>query len=303
MQRIRTFFKVLFTEPNYIFDKLVRKFNWLFPDKTYLSIVYWLNFKKRLNWKNPQTYNEKLNWLKIYDRRPIYTKMVDKLSAKEYVRNIIGDKYIIETYGVWNKGEDIDWDSLPNQFVLKTTHGAGNNGVVICRDKKTFDKDKAVRKLNASLATDIFRRSRAWPYKNIERRIIAEKFIQNSNGELPDYKFFAFNGCVRAMFVATERNSGDVKFDYYDADFNHLDIVQVHPMSGKLIKKPDCFDEMIKVAEKLSAGYPHIRVDLYEVDNQIYFGELTLYHHSGIVPFHPEKWDYTFGSWLTLPEK
>ena len=157
--------------------------------------------------------------------------------------------------------------------------------------------------MNASLDTDIFSRSRAWPYKNIERRIIAERFIQNSEGELPDYKFFAFDGVVKAMFVATDRESGDVKFDYYDASFNHLDLFQVHPMSGKAIEKPKNFDEMVHLAEKLSKGYPHIRVDLYEVDDKVYFGELTLYHHSGIVPFHPEKWDYTFGSWLTLPEK
>lgn len=301
MNRVISFFRILHSDPNYILDKIVRKFNWLFSDKQYLSIVYRLAFHKKINWDNPQTFNEKLNWLKVHDRRPIYTTMVDKYSAKEYVRQIIGDKYIIETYGVWDRGEDINWDKLPNQFVLKTTHGAGNNGVVICRDKSLFNKEWAIRKLNASLDTDIFSRSRAWPYKNIKRRIIAERYLQDKNGELRDYKFFSFDGQVKAMFVATDRNSGDVKFDFFDTDFSHLDIVQVHSMSGKVIEKPECFEEMKLIASKLSKGFPHIRVDLYEVDGNVYFGELTLYHHSGIVPFHPEKWDFTFGSWLTLP--
>lgn len=302
MKRVLSFFKYLFKEPSYIIDKLVRKFNFLLPDKQYLSIVYWLAFKKRLNWNNPETYNEKLNWLKVYDRRPIYTTMVDKLAAKEYVKSIIGEKYIIPTFGVWERGEDIDWDILPNQFVLKTTHGAGNSGVVICKDKVALDKEKTIKKLNKSLATDVYSRSRAFPYKNIKRQIIAEQYIESRNGDLPDYKFFAFDGDVKALFVATERASGDVKFDFFDADFKHLDIVQIHPMSGKVFEKPQCFQEMLEVARKLSKGYPHIRVDLYDVDGSVYFGELTLYHHSGIVPFHPESWDHVFGSWLTLPD-
>lgn len=145
---------------------------------------------------------------------------------------------------------------------------------------------------------------REWPYKNVPHRIIAEKYMEDKTvGELPDYKFFCFNGEVKAMFIGTERGTGDVKFDYFDANFNHLDIVQEHPMSGKVLSKPNCFEKMKELASKLSEGYPQLRVDLYNINGQIYFGELTLFHHGGIIPFHPESWDYEFGSWIKLPPK
>ena len=243
--------------------------------------------------------------MKLYDRRLEYTQLVDKAAVKDYVAGIIGKEYVIPTIGVWERPEDIDWDSLPDQFVLKTTHGGGNAGVVICRDKASFDRNKAVEKLNRSLKQDIYRSLREWPYKNVPRRILAEQYIAPApnHNDLPDYKLFCFNGDVKALFVATERGGEDVKFDFFDSDFNHLDLYQIHPMSGKQIPKPDHFEEMKAIAAKLSKGFPHVRVDLYNVNGMIYFGEMTFYHHGGFVPFHPEKWDYEFGSWIRLPEK
>ena len=179
--------------------------------------------------------------------------------------------------------------------------GGGNTGVVICRNKAEFDKKEAKKKLEKSIKAPIYRETREWPYKNVPPCFIVEKYIAPESGDLPDYKFFCFNGEVKALFVATERLSGDVKFNYFDADFNPLDLTQIHPMSGKTIPRPKCFDEMKRVASELSKGLPEVRVDLYDVDGQVFFGELTLFHHGGVVPFHPESWDYLFGSWIQLP--
>lgn len=289
-------------DPRRFFNGLLLKCGPWLPDKFFLSCIVRVQCGYWPNWDNPQTYNEKLSWLKLYNRRPEYTTMVDKYAVKEYVANIIGDEYIIPTLGVWDKPEDIEWDNLPDQFVLKTTHGGGSNGVIICKDKSTFDRDKARTKLKQALRQDIYKILREWPYKNVERRIIAEQFVE-SDDDLPDYKFFCFDGEVKALFVGTERNTGNVKFDYFDADFNHLDLVQFHPMSKKRIPRPKKFDEMKRVAASLSKGIPHVRVDLYNVNGKIYFGELTFFHHGGVTPFHPQQWDFTFGSWIKLPKQ
>lgn len=286
-----------------IINKLVMSANFLFSDEAYLKLLFRLRMGYPLNLDNPKTYSEKLMWLKLHDHNPDYTKLVDKYAVKEIVAQKIGEQYVIPTLGVWNRPEEIDWESLPNKFVLKTTHGGGNTGVVICRDKTFFDKEKAIERLNKSLKQDIYKTLREWPYKDVPRRIIAEQFIEGENNDLPDYKFFCFNGEVKALFIGTERETGNVKFDFFDADFNHLDLVQTHPMSGKQIQKPECFNEMKEVANILSKDIPHVRIDLYEVNGQIYFGEYTFYHHGGCVPFHPQKWDDVFGSWITLPKK
>lgn len=290
-------------DPNRFFNGLLLKLSPILPDKFFLSCMVRVCCGYWPNWKNPQTFNEKLQWLKLYYRRPEYTTMVDKYAVKEYVANIIGEEYIIPTIGIWEKPEEIDWDSLPNRFVLKTTHGGGNTGVVICKNKASFDRKKAIEKLNQSLKQDIYRTLREWPYKNVPRRIIAEQYVEPrpETKDLPDYKFFCFDGKVNALFVGTERQSGDVKFDYFDADFNHLDLVQKHPMSGKYIEKPQNFEEMKDLASKLSKGIPHVRVDLYNIEGKIYFGELTFFHHGGVTPFHPKEWDYVFGKWINLP--
>lgn len=279
---------------------LQQYFTWL-PDKLYIMLVYRFKMGYWLDLKNPRTFNEKIQWLKLYNRRPEYTKMVDKYAVKDYVTSVIGEEYIIPTLGVWDSPEDIEWDNLPRQFVLKTTHGGGSSGVVICKDKNTFDRQKATMKLQRSMKQDIYRYFKEWPYKNVPRRIIAEKYIDSGQNDLPDYKFFCFDGEVKALFVGTERQTGNVKFDYFDAEFNHLDLVQVHPMSGKDLRKPLNFDLMKQLAGQLSKGIPQVRIDFYDVNGRIFFGEMTFYHHGGIVPFHPKEWDYSFGAWIKLP--
>lgn len=295
----------LIKNPSYTLSTLIIRYGFWIPDEPYLRLLFFLKMGKKLNLKNPITYSEKLQWLKLYNRQVEYTKMVDKYAVKDYVTSVIGSEYVISTIGVWDSPEDIEWDKLPNRFVLKTTHGGGNTGVVICKDKTTFDKQLAIQKLKQSMKQDIYRTLREWPYKDVPRRILAEQFISPDpkTNDLPDYKFFCFDGEVKALFVGTERSTGDVKFDYYDADFNHLDLVQTHPMSGKTLAKPANFEEMKLIASKLSQGIPHVRVDLYNIEGKIYFGEMTFTHHGGLVPFHPEKWDQIFGNWLTLPKR
>lgn len=211
---------------------------------------------------------------------------------------------ISNTYGVWNEAEEIEWDQLPNQFVLKTNHDGGNNGVFIVKDKSTIDKGKLIRNINKSLQRDTFALGREWPYKSVKRCVFAEQYLEDTTGELRDYKFFCFDGVVKYLFIATERQSGgEVKFNYFDADFNDLGIVQHHPMSDKKIEKPKMFEQMKELAAKLSKGLPEVRVDLYEVNGKIYFGEYTFFHHGGFVPFHPDEWDFIFGANIQLPPK
>jgi len=285
-------------------NKVVEKILMRFSDKAYISLKYWYHFKKIPKLKNPQTFNEKIQWLKLYDRKPIYSTMVDKYEAKLYIKGIIGDKYIIPSYGVWDSFEDINFDMLPNQFVLKTTHDCG--GVVICTDKGKFNKEKARVHLEAHLKRNYYYEGREWPYKNVKPRILAEKYMENeSSKDLKDYKFFCFDGKVKALFVAADRQSQneETKFDFYDEQFNHLDIRNGHPNSERPIEKPINFELMKELASKLSKGFPHLRVDFYEVNGEVYIGELTFSHYSGMIPFEPEQWDYIFGSWIRLPER
>jgi len=274
----------------------------LLTDKLYLKLLYHRIFGKKLNLYNPVTYNEKLNWLKLYDRKPKYTKMVDKYEVKEYVSNIIGEEYIIPTLGVWDKFEDINFELLPDQFVLKCTHDSGSFS--ICKDKSSFDYLAVKKKLSKALKRNSYLPGREWVYKDLKPRIIAEQYMQDEKKEsLLDYKFFCFDGEPKCLFVATERNLGDehVKFDFFDTEFNHLDIVQLHEQSGKVIQKPVSFSEMLRLARDLSVGIPHVRVDFYEINSKPYFGEFTFYHHGGSIPFKTEKWDLKIGDMLKLP--
>ena len=283
--------------------EFLRKASRLLADKIYLALKYKKNVGKWPNFKNPVTFNEKLQWLKLHDKNPEYVKMVDKHEAKKYVASIIGEEYIIPEYGVWDRFEDIDFDALPEQFVLKTTHDCA--GVVICRDKSTFDYESAKKFLNKHLANNYFYEGREWPYKNVKPRIIAEKFMEDKlTNELRDYKIFTFGGEPKILFVATERQSktDETKFDFFDMDYNHLDIRNGHPNAAILPQKPECFEEMKVLAEKLSQNIPHLRVDFYVVDGKIYFGELTFSHWSGFVKFEPRKWDETLGDWINLTD-
>ena len=270
-------------------------------DEKFLKKAFRVHLGYELNLDNPQTFNEKLQWLKLHDRKPEYTHMVDKYEAKKYVAEKIGEEYIIPTLGVWDKFEDIDFDKLPDQFVLKCTHDSG--GLVICRDKKRLDIDAAKKKINACLKVNYYNKWREWPYKDVKPRIIAEVYMEDdSTSELRDYKFFTFNGKVKALFIATERQKEgeETKFDFFDSEFKHLEITNGHPNADVIPEKPYNFEKMKMLAEKLSENIPHLRVDFYEANGKIYFGELTFSHWSGFVPFKPEKWDGIMGSWIEL---
>lgn len=295
-----------FHHPSSLTVSLLTHFGQWLSDKMYLKLLFRFRMGQKLNLKAPKTFNEKLQWLKLYNRKPEYTQLVDKYAVKEYVAKTIGEKYVIPTLGVWDKPEDIEWEILPNQFVLKTTHGGGSTGVVICKDKVTFDKQKAIEKLNASLKLDIYRLFKEWPYKNVKPRIIAEQYMEDSvTKELRDYKFFCFDGVVKALFVGTERQKPgeDVKFDFFDENYNHMPFKQGHEHAAQIPAKPKSFELMKELASELSKGIPHVRVDLYEVDSHPCFGEMTFFHFGGLVPFEPADWDYKFGEWLKLPEK
>lgn len=297
--------KKIINNPLHLFETFGHRgfFNWM-SDIQYLRIAYRIEMGKNLNLDTPTTYNEKLQWLKLYNRKPEYTAMVDKYEVKPIVAKIIGDKYIIPTLGVWNHFDEIDFDKLPNQFVLKCTHDSG--GLVVCKDKSKLDRKAAKRKIEQCLKNNFFWGMREWPYKNVKPRIIAEQYMEDEQThELRDYKFFCFDGEVKALFIATERmkEGEETKFDFFDENYNHLPFTNGHPNADVLPQKPICFDEMKVLAAKLSKGIPHVRVDFYEVNGKVYFGEMTFFHWSGFTPFEPEEWDYTFGSWIKLPNK
>ena len=277
-------------------------FNWM-DDAKYLKMLYRIKMKEPLDLENPQTYNQKLQWLKLYDRKPVYTQMVDKCEAKKYAASIIGEEHIIPTLGVWERFEDIDFDALPNQFVLKCTHDSG--GIVVCKDKSKLDKKAALAKLKRGLSRNYYYQNREWPYKNVKPRIIAEQYMEDESGELKDFKIFCFNGEPKSMFIASDRfdKSQETKFDFYDMDFNHLPFTNGHPNATKPVVQPKGFEKMKELAKKLSVGIPHVRIDFYDIKGKIYFGEITFFHWSGMRPFEPIEWDYTYGSWIQLPDK
>ncbi|MBE6789486.1 MAG: glycosyl transferase [Ruminococcaceae bacterium] len=271
-------------------------------DEEYLKMQFKNVFGYDLDLEKPQTYSEKLQWLKLYDRNPLYTTMVDKAAVKDYVAEKIGEQHIIKTLGVWDRFDDIDFDALPEQFVLKCTHDSG--GLVVCKDKKQLNKFIAKIKINWGLKTNFYRQSREWPYKDVKPRILAEEYMEDSKTEeLRDYKFFAFDGEVKAMFIASERNNKDTetRFDFFDREFNHLPFTNGHPNAGVFPKKPEKFEEMMALAEKLSVGIPQARIDFYEVDGRVYFGEITFFHWGGMMPFEPHEWDEKFGEWIKIP--
>lgn len=271
----------------------------LIPDKVYLKHRYRRLMGKNLNLDPPVTYNEKLNWMKLNDRDPLYTRLADKLTAREYVRERIGEEYLVPLLGVWDRPEDIDFDMLPNQFVLKCTHDSGS--YIVCKDKNAFDKKRAVAGLKQCQKTNFFYFSREWAYKNIRPRIIAEKYLEDINDrETRDYKFFLFDGIPRFFYIATDRGIGQTKFDYFDMEFHHLDVRQHYPNSEKSLAKPQNFAQMIEMSQKLAAGLRHVRVDFYDVNGRVYFSEFTFYNNGGVTPYDPETWDYSFGKWLRI---
>lgn len=249
---------------------------------------------------NPGTFNEKLQWLKLNCRRGDYALLVDKYEAKEKVRAILGDDFVIPTLGVWSRFEDIDFSALPQQFVLKTTHDQG--GEVIVRDKDRMDMEAARRKIKAHLRRDYFMEHREYPYRTVPPRVLAEQYMEDkTTGELRDYKFFCFDGRCRMILVCTDRAQG-ARYGFFDTDFRPLPFKRGKPLGDRVVERPAQLERMIAVAEKLAQGMPHVRIDLYDVDGHIYFGEYTFFSAAGSKPFEPEEWDTIVGSWLTLPK-
>lgn len=272
-------------------------------DERYLKKIYRLKMGKELDLENPLTYTEKLQWLKLYDHRPVYTRMVDKYEVKKYVAEKIGEEYVIPLLGVWDRAEDIDFESLPQKFVLKTTHDSG--GIVVCKGKASLNIPETRERLKKLAARDYYGFKREWPYKNVKPRIIAEAYMEDSRyRELRDYKFFTFGGEPKVLYIAQGRGKGEPTVaDFFDMDFNHLPFTIDHDTAPVPPEKPACFEEMKRLAALLSQGTPQLRVDFYEVDGRVYFGEMTFFHCSGMSPFHPERWDRIFGDWVELPEK
>ncbi len=280
---------------------LIRKLYYLVPnDEWFLRIVFPLEIGHALHLKHPKTFNEKLQWLKLNDRKEEYTSLVDKAKVKHVVASIIGEKYIIPTIGIWNNANDIDWERLPNKFVLKTTHGSGGSGIYICTDKGSFDKKLAVDGLNRSLkGNSTYYKYKEWPYKNVERKIIAEEYIGLGNDVPTDYKIHCFNGEPKFILVCRNRFSETGLIDdFYTTDWQHLDVRRPGKNNPDGVPCPPNLQEMIDIARKLSKDIPFVRVDLYLVGKTIYFSELTFYPASGLVRFEPEEWDMKFGSML-----
>jgi hypothetical protein len=263
---------------------------------------YYLCMGKRLNLNPPITFNEKLQWLKLHDRNPKYTDMVDKYEVKKIIAEKLGEEYVIPTLGVWERFEDIDFEQLPNQFVLKCTHDSG--GLVICKDKSQMDMNAVRKKLNKCLACNYYYRTREYPYKNVKPRIIAEKYMVDESGtELKDYKFFCFNGGVRCLFVVVERFNKNTKhpfFKFFDRDFKGLPFWRGYQPPPYNIEKPTNYNKMVELAEFLSKEMPFVRIDFYNINGQIYFGEFTFTPGNGVEPFHPEEWDKIVGDWLEI---
>lgn len=281
--------------------KLFRKLSRLIPDRIYLQIVYFKHFRRFINFNNPKTFNEKIQWLKLNYRNEEYTKLVDKYRVKQYITKLIGEEYVIPTLGVWNNVDDIDFKSLPEKFVLKCNNDSG--GIVICKNKKDFDEAKAKSFLKERLKNNGYWYGREWPYKNVKPCIIAEKYMEDSiSKDIKDYKFFCFNGSMEFFDIDIDRFI-EHRANYYDRNGNFLPFGKTYcpPDYTKKIEMPKNLDKMIELTETISHNTVLSRIDFYEIDGQVYFGEITFYPGSGFSPFTDEKWDYKLGDMIDLP--
>lgn len=272
------------------------------PDKLFLKLHYRISCGKRLNLRDPQSFNEKIQWLKLYDHNPLYIIMVDKYEAKKYVANLIGEEYIIPTLGIYDKFEEIDFDSLPEEFVLKCTHDSGS--IVICNDHSVFDAEKAKYTITHGLKRNYYYVGREWAYREVKPRIIAEQYMVDETGfELKDYKVFCFGGEPLLIQVDYNRFSGHMR-NLYSCNWEYIHGTSMYPTNpDKQIEKPVALNTMLDLAKKLSQGIPHVRVDFYIINDHVFFGELTLYHGSGFEKYTPESLNMQLGSYLRLPKK
>lgn len=270
-------------------------------DKQYLKLKYKLIMGEKLDLDNPKTFNEKMQWLKLYDRKDIYTTMVDKYEVKKYVSSILGEQYVIPTLGIYDSFDDIDFDKLPNQFVIKCTHDSG--GLIVCEDKNKLDLKTARKKINHYLKRKYYYVHREWPYKNVKPRIIIEEFMSNNGEELEDYKVHNFNGKSKIILVCKDRRKkSGLTEDFFDVDWNHLNISREnHGHSSVVIERPVKLDEILELSEKLAKDINFVRTDFYIIDGKVYFGEITFYPASGLKKFIPDEWNKKLGKMLKLP--
>lgn len=285
--------------PKFLQTKTAR----LIPDKVFIKISYWSHFGKWINMNNLVTFNEKLQWLKLNHKVEKYCFYADKFAVRNHIKDIIGEQYLVPMIGVYDTVDDIEWDMLPDKYVLKCTHSSGSN--IICSDKLTLDIENARKKLQGWMKNNLFWYGREWVYKTIKPRIIAEQYLEDSScRELIDYKFMCFNGEPKCLFLCLDRHKDSgLKVDFYDMDWNLMQFERHYKRSDRQMPKPKCFDEMVMIARILSEGIPFVRVDLYEVNGQVYFGELTFFPGNGMEEFTPESYDELLGSWITLPDK
>lgn len=274
------------------------------PDELYIKLFYFSISGKWMDLKNPKGFNEKQNWLKLHDKHPEYTSLVDKYAVRKHIDSLLGEGHLFPLLGKWKSFDDIDFSMLPNSFVLKCNHDSGSTQII--RDKKALSEKDLIElksRFNAQLKKNSFYAGREYPYKGIkERFILAEQLMIDEKmpqKSIEDYKFFCFNGEPKVMFIATDRAT-DCRFDFFDMDFNHLDIENLHPHADKLIPKPEMFEEMKQIAAKLSRGMKFVRIDLYQLNGKIYFGEYTFFHGGGFAPFYPEEWERRLGNWIEL---
>ena len=276
--------------------------SWL-PDKLYLKIFYFFTTGIYLNFKKPVSFTEKQQWLKVNDRHPEYTQLVDKLAVREHIKEVWGGEHLFPLLGKWERFDDIDFDALPEQFVLKCNHDSGSTNVIRSKAELTPEKLSEMREFyNRRLSRNYFYAGREYPYNGIKSYVIAEQLMKDENApdkSIEDYKFFCFGGEPKVMFVATDRST-DCRFDFFDMDFNHLDIVNIHPQADKPIPKPEKFEEMKEIAAKLSKGIRFVRIDLYELNGKLYFGEYTFFHGGGFRRCQPEEWEKRLGDWIDI---
>lgn len=289
--------KKVIKNPEYILLKIFGKY---MNDDKYLTILYKYNIGKKLDLSNVKTFNEKLQWLKINDRKLEYIQLVDKYEVRKYISKVIGNSYLIPLIGVYDRFEEIDFNKLPDKFVLKCTHDSGS--VFICKDKKNFNIRLVKNKINKALKKNYYYSSREWPYKNVKPRIICETFMENSNDDLIDYKFFCFNGEVKTILVCSERfSSNGLKETFFNTKWEIQNFKRSNCNISEIkIDKPKNLDQMIVLAKKLSENKTFIRVDFYEIKNKIYFGELTFFPASGLQGFEPEYYDNILGDWINI---
>lgn len=303
MERKKSLFDMLLEVWHMSFMKhLVLIIARLVPDKPYVKWIFKGKLGYKINLDKPVTFNEKLNWLKLYNRQPLYTQLADKFAVKSYVKGIIGEQYVVKNLGVWESFDEIDFDSLPNSFVLKCTHDS--SGAIICRDKTVFDKESAKKRIEKTLSMNYFYACREWPYKNIPPRIIADEFLDDYSGkELNDYKFWCFDGVPTYMYCTVKTNREGIYENFYDMNFNPVKIDHGWPRRSEEFDKPASFEEMKKLAQTLSKGIPFVRVDFFYVDGKVYFGEFTFFDWGGMQPFGSYEQDLELGKLIQLPKQ